>query len=48
MAKVTIVEQSGGLDRQRLAEECAKLDVSEETDLAEEFVTVAIETWPAY
>ncbi len=36
------------LDRNRLARECAKLDVSHERRMAEEGISVEVEQWPEY
>ena len=37
-----------GLDRGRLARECAKLDKAEERALAEEGMATELEQWPEY
>jgi hypothetical protein len=41
-------EKLDRLDRSRLARECAKLDPSEEKQLAEEGLTEDLKTWPEY
>ncbi len=37
-----------GMDRGRLARECAKLDQAEESQLAEEGMAFELEQWPEY
>ena len=37
-----------GLERGRLARECAKLDKAEERELAEEGMAIELEQWPEY
>lgn len=46
--QAAIVEKLGRLERNRLAEECAKLDPEFEKALAEEGLGRDLESWPAY
>ena len=46
--QIALEEKLRRFKRQRLAEECAKLDPEAEKALAEEGMAVALETWPEY
>ncbi len=46
--EAALIEKLERLDRTRLAQECAKLDRSEEQRLADEGLAAAGETWPEY
>jgi metal-responsive CopG/Arc/MetJ family transcriptional regulator len=43
-----LYEKIERIENRRLAEECAKLDPVEESQLAEEGINIEIETWPEY
>lgn len=45
---VAVREKIERIERSRLAQECAKLDVDEERALADEGLGSEVETWPAY
>ena len=42
------IDKLDGLDRGRLARECAKLDKAAERELAEEGMAIELEQWPEY
>ena len=46
--EAALIEKLERLGRTRLAQECAKLDRSEEQRLADEGLAAAGETWPEY
>jgi len=43
-----VVEKLARMDRRRLAQECAKLDLIEEQTIADEGIATDAETWPEY
>ena len=43
-----VIEKVSKLDKSRLARECAKLNPVEEQSLAEEGMSVELESWPEY
>ena len=46
--EIALAEKIAGLERGRLARECAKLNVNEEQALADEGYSADTGTWPAY
>lgn len=46
--EAALIEKLERLARTRLARECAKLDRTEEQELADEGLAATIETWPEY
>ncbi|MBN1420901.1 MAG: ribbon-helix-helix protein, CopG family [Planctomycetes bacterium] len=46
--EIALEEKLAGLDRGRLARECAKLDPKDEKAIAEEGLSGELSEWPAY